>query len=90
MILTADHGNCETMKEPDGSPHTAHTTNPVPFILINSQEAYGLRETGKLADISPTVLDLMDIKPPKEMDGESMLVKKTDIQYVETALQKHQ
>jgi 2,3-bisphosphoglycerate-independent phosphoglycerate mutase len=90
MILTADHGNCETMMEPDGSPHTAHTTDPVPLILVNPPEAFELKSGGKLADIAPTVLDIFNIVPPKEMDGRSLLLKKTDLVYNETAVQKSQ
>lgn len=78
MILTADHGNAECMIDPDtGKVHTAHTTNPVPFVLINSKEPHKLAEGGKLADIIPTMLDLLDIKVPGEMDGKSLLVKQT-------------
>lgn len=80
MILTADHGNAECMIDPEtGEPHTAHTTNPVPFVLINSKITYDLVNNGKLADLIPTVLDLFEIPPPKEMDGKSLLVKKTNL-----------
>ena len=64
-LLIADHGNCETMMNPDGSPHTAHTTNPVPFILID-KDIKSIKN-GILGDISPTILKLMGIKQPKEM-----------------------
>lgn len=80
MLLTADHGNAECMIDPEtGEPHTAHTTNPVPLVLINSDLDYDLATDGKLADLIPTVLDLMDIMPPQEMSGKSLLVKKTDL-----------
>ena len=61
MFLCADHGNAEQLiDEETGAPFTAHTTNPVPFILINADEKYGLREGGCLADIAPTLIELMD------------------------------
>ena len=64
-ILIADHGNCETMMNPDGTPHTAHTTNPVPFILID-KEIKSIKN-GILGDIAPTILKLMGVDQPKEM-----------------------
>ncbi len=73
MLLTADHGNCETMIDPDsGGPHTAHTINPVPVVLIGGPEEGSLRD-GRLADVAPTVLALMDLPPPPEMTGENLL-----------------
>ncbi|MGD9580202.1 MAG: 2,3-bisphosphoglycerate-independent phosphoglycerate mutase [Vampirovibrionia bacterium] len=76
MILTADHGNAECMVDPiTGEPHTAHTTNPVPFVLINADKDYGVAKTGKLADLIPTVLDIMNIDKPDDMDGASLIVK---------------
>ena len=59
-----------------GKPHTAHTTNPVPFILVNYDDAYTLREGGCLADIAPTLLQIMDLEQPAEMTGKSLLIKK--------------
>ena len=56
-------------------PWTAHTTNPVPFILINGPEGVGLKEGGRLCDIAPTLLELLEIEQPKEMTGESLLIK---------------
>ncbi|MEQ6249691.1 2,3-bisphosphoglycerate-independent phosphoglycerate mutase [Sulfitobacter sp. HNIBRBA3233] len=74
MIVTADHGNCETMIDPDtGGPHTAHTLNPVPVVLVGGPEGARLR-SGRLADLAPTVLALMGITPPPEMTGESLIV----------------
>ncbi len=71
-MVTADHGNSESMTQSDGSPMTAHTTNPVPFILCGAGEQ--LRE-GRLADIAPTILDVMGLEKPAEMDGQSLIVK---------------
>jgi 2,3-bisphosphoglycerate-independent phosphoglycerate mutase len=73
MIVTADHGNCEMMIDPEtGGPHTAHTTNPVPVALIGGPEGARLR-AGRLADLAPTLLDLMSITPPDEMTGHSLV-----------------
>jgi 2,3-bisphosphoglycerate-independent phosphoglycerate mutase len=73
MIVTADHGNCETMIDPDtGGPHTAHTLNPVPVILVGGPEGAVLRD-GRLADLAPTLLQLMGLELPPEMTGESLL-----------------
>ncbi|MCX7645548.1 MAG: 2,3-bisphosphoglycerate-independent phosphoglycerate mutase [Rhodobacteraceae bacterium] len=72
-IVTADHGNCETMIDPEtGGPHTAHTTNPVPVILVGGPQGARLAD-GRLADLAPTVLDLMGIEPPPEMTGRSLI-----------------
>ena len=77
LFICADHGNCEQMLNYEtGEPHTAHTTNPVPFILYNYDPSYTLREGGRLCDIAPTLLQIMDLPQPKEMTGESLLVKK--------------
>ncbi len=74
MIVTADHGNAESMfVEETHSPQTAHTTNPVPFVLI-SDKKYNLRGEGALCDIAPTVLDIMGIEKPSEMTGSSMII----------------
>lgn len=75
MLLTADHGNCDMMVDPEtGAPHTAHTLNPVPVILIGGPPGARLRDGGKLADLAPTLLALMDLDQPAEMTGESLLV----------------
>jgi len=70
-LLIADHGNCETMINPDGTPHTAHTTNPVPLILIDKE--LNSIKNGILGDIAPTILDLMGVDQPKEMTQQSLL-----------------
>jgi 2,3-bisphosphoglycerate-independent phosphoglycerate mutase len=70
-LLIADHGNCETMMNPDGSPNTAHTTNPVPFILIDDE--IKTIKSGILGDIAPTILDLMGLKQPEDMTQHSLL-----------------
>ncbi|WP_127901191.1 2,3-bisphosphoglycerate-independent phosphoglycerate mutase [Solirhodobacter olei] len=73
MIVTADHGNCEVMVDPvTGGPHTSHTTNPVPVILVGGPEGAKLHE-GRLADLAPSLLDLMQIAPPEEMTGKSLI-----------------
>ena len=71
ILLIADHGNCETMMNPDGSPHTAHTTNPVPFILID-KEIKSIN-SGVLGDIAPTILELIGVNQPTEMTQKSLL-----------------
>ena len=74
MIVTADHGNCETMVDPvTGGPHTAHTTNPVPVILVGGPEGAKLRSGGRLADLAPSLLELMGLEQPTEMTGKSLL-----------------
>ncbi len=73
LLVTADHGNCELMRDPETSgPHTAHTTNPVPLVLLGARNRTLLAE-GCLADIAPTLLELMDLPKPAEMTGVSML-----------------
>ena len=77
MFICADHGNAEQLVDYEtGDPFTAHTTNPVPFVLVNADPAYGLREGGCLADIAPTLIELMGMEQPKEMTGNSLLVRK--------------
>ena len=75
IIVTADHGNCEVMVDPvTGGPHTAHTLNPVPVVLVGGPAGAELRN-GRLADLAPTLLDLMAIAPPPEMNGRSLIVR---------------
>lgn len=75
IIVTADHGNCEVMVDPvTGEPHTAHTLNPVPVILVGGPAGVTLRN-GRLADLAPTLLDLMGVAPPPEMNGRSLIVR---------------
>ena len=76
MFICADHGNAEQLVDYEtGAPFTAHTTNPVPFILVNADPAYKLRENGCLADIIPTMIELMGMEQPAEMTGKSLLIK---------------
>lgn len=72
-LITADHGNADKMMEPDGSPFTAHTTNQVPLIAVGVEGK--LTEGGVLADLAPTMLDIMEVPQPAEMTGKSLLVK---------------
>jgi 2,3-bisphosphoglycerate-independent phosphoglycerate mutase len=73
LLVTADHGNCEMMRDPaTGGPHTAHTTNPVPVLLLGGGNA-GLSDAGRLCDIAPTLLELMGLPQPPEMTGVSLL-----------------
>ncbi|HET7710739.1 MAG TPA: 2,3-bisphosphoglycerate-independent phosphoglycerate mutase, partial [Thermoanaerobaculia bacterium] len=76
-LITADHGNCELMfDEKTGQPHTAHTTNPVPLILVDEQKRFGtLRKHGTLANVAPTILDILNIAQPAEMTAESLLTR---------------
>lgn len=77
MFICADHGNAEQLVDyVTGAPFTAHTINPVPFILVNYDKEYTLREGGCLADIAPTLIEMMGMEQPVEMTGKSLLVKK--------------
>ena len=76
VILTADHGNADKMKNEDGTPFTAHTTNPVPCVVIGAGNDFTLREGGVLSDLVPTMFELMGIPQPKEMTGKSLIVRK--------------
>jgi len=80
MLITADHGNAEMMIDPvTGGPHTAHTTNPVPFIVVSEDaQNFSLRADGSLQDISPTILGMLGFPQPKEMTGHDLRVRKTD------------
>ena len=81
LLITADHGNAECMRDDKGNPWTAHTTNPVPFILIEGEgrkipghgNDVALRSDGKLADVAPTILDILQISQPAEMTGKSLI-----------------
>jgi 2,3-bisphosphoglycerate-independent phosphoglycerate mutase len=76
LFICADHGNAEQLVDYEtGAPFTAHTTNQVPFILVNADPSYKLREGGCLADIVPTIIELMGRKQPAEMTGKSLLIK---------------
>jgi 2,3-bisphosphoglycerate-independent phosphoglycerate mutase len=70
-LITADHGNADVMRAPDGSPHTAHTTNPVPLIIVGADVKL---KSGRLCDIAPTMLELMGYEKPAEMTGESLII----------------
>ena len=73
LLVTADHGNCEMMRDPvTGGPHTSHTTGPVPILAMGAGDKAKLRD-GRLADIAPTLLELMGLPQPKEMTGGSLL-----------------
>ncbi|PYP72464.1 MAG: 2,3-bisphosphoglycerate-independent phosphoglycerate mutase [Gemmatimonadetes bacterium] len=73
LLITADHGNCELMIDPvSGGPHTAHTTNPVPFLIVDPDDGHALRHGGSLQDVGPTLLHLLDIEPPPEMTGRDL------------------
>ena len=73
LVITSDHGNVESMKEENGDPDTAHTNNPVPFIICN--ENYKLKPTGSLRDVVPTIIDMYEISKPNDMTGESLIIK---------------
>ncbi|MEG0191319.1 MAG: 2,3-bisphosphoglycerate-independent phosphoglycerate mutase, partial [Lachnospiraceae bacterium] len=77
MFICADHGNAEQLVDYETQePFTAHTINPVPFVLVNAARSWGLREGGCLADIAPTLIELMGMEQPKEMTGTSLLISK--------------
>ena len=74
VLITADHGNAEQMQDENGEPFTAHTTNPVWLVLVDdSRKGAVLREGGRLADIAPTMLKMLGLAQPQEMNGESLL-----------------
>ncbi len=74
-LVTADHGNAEKMLEADGvSPHTAHTTNPVPLVVTDPEAT--LREGGEIADLAPTVLQMLGIEQPSDMSGEALVKRR--------------
>ncbi|HEX6600580.1 MAG TPA: 2,3-bisphosphoglycerate-independent phosphoglycerate mutase, partial [Gemmatimonadaceae bacterium] len=73
LLITADHGNCEMMIDPEtGGPHTAHTTNPVPFLVVDHREPVGLRDGGALCDVGPTILHMLGLEQPAEMTGRDL------------------
>jgi 2,3-bisphosphoglycerate-independent phosphoglycerate mutase len=73
LLVTADHGNCEMMIDPaTGGPHTAHTTNPVPFLVVDGEAKHGLRDGGALCDVGPTILRLFGLEQPAEMTGRDL------------------
>jgi 2,3-bisphosphoglycerate-independent phosphoglycerate mutase len=75
LLITADHGNCEMMIDPTtGGPHTAHTTNPVPFLLIDDGAPTALRSGGALCDVGPTVLAMLGVTRPEAMTGRDLRV----------------
>ncbi len=77
-LVTADHGNCELMRDPEtGGPHTAHTTNPVPLVLVGGSEGQTLRN-GRLADLAPTLLFMMGVDQPEEMTGRNLIADAGD------------
>jgi 2,3-bisphosphoglycerate-independent phosphoglycerate mutase len=71
FVIIADHGNADKVLNPDGSPHTSHTLNPVPMIVISGDVKF--LKDGKLADVAPTILDLLDIEQPIQMTGKSLI-----------------
>jgi 2,3-bisphosphoglycerate-independent phosphoglycerate mutase len=75
LLITADHGNCEVMIDPEtGGPHTAHTTNPVPFVVLDPTGDRPLRGAGALCDVGPTILSMLGIDSPSEMTGTDLRV----------------
>jgi 2,3-bisphosphoglycerate-independent phosphoglycerate mutase len=78
LVVTADHGNAEMMRDPEtGEPHTAHTTNPVPFVVVNPPAWVGRVEKGRLCDIAPTLLDILGLPIPPAMTGRSLVAADT-------------
>ena len=76
MFICADHGNAEMLIDENGDPWTAHTTNPVPFLIVNADPSFSLKEGGCLANIVPTMIEMMGMEKPAEMTGESLIVRK--------------
>ena len=76
LLVTADHGNCEQMKDEHGNPHTAHTTNPVPLDYFNDRDrAVSLAPGGRICDVAPTMLELLGLPKPEAMTGRSLVVR---------------
>jgi 2,3-bisphosphoglycerate-independent phosphoglycerate mutase len=81
LVVTADHGNAEMMRDPEtGEPHTAHTLNPVPFVVVNPPTQIGHLENGRLSDIAPTLLDILHLTKPAAMTGHSLLSSTAGLQ----------
>jgi 2,3-bisphosphoglycerate-independent phosphoglycerate mutase len=74
LLITADHGNCELMRNPDGTPNTAHTTNLVHLIYVSADASDYRCEDGILADVAPSLLALLDLKKPDEMTGHNLVL----------------
>ncbi|HEV2711737.1 MAG TPA: 2,3-bisphosphoglycerate-independent phosphoglycerate mutase, partial [Gaiellaceae bacterium] len=74
-LVTADHGNAETMLDGDGKPHTAHTSNPVPLVLTDTRGSFFAENGGELADLAPTALGLLGLEPPLQMVGKNLTVR---------------
>ena len=75
LVITADHGNAEMMRDPQtGEPHTAHTINPVPFIIVNPPRDVRFLHDGRLSDVAPTLLDILGLPKPAAMTGRSLIV----------------
>jgi 2,3-bisphosphoglycerate-independent phosphoglycerate mutase len=75
LVITADHGNCERMLSADGKqPHTAHTLNVVPVVMVNGPRRISGLRSGRLADVAPTLLDIMDLQQPEEMTGRTLII----------------
>ena len=73
LLVTADHGNCELMIDPEtGGPHTAHTTSPVPLVVLDPDEPRPLRGGGALCDVGPTILHMLGLEQPSEMTGKDL------------------
>jgi 2,3-bisphosphoglycerate-independent phosphoglycerate mutase len=76
LVVTADHGNAEMMRDPEtGEPHTAHTLDPVPFVVVNPRAPIGRLADGRLADVAPTLLDLLGLPQPAAMTGRSLFIR---------------
>ena len=82
LVITADHGNAEMMRDAEtGEPHTAHTLNPVPFVVVNPPRAIGRLEDGRLADVAPTLLDILGLAKPSAMIGHSLIAAPATARY---------
>jgi 2,3-bisphosphoglycerate-independent phosphoglycerate mutase len=73
LLITADHGNAEKMRDGNGNVHTAHTLNPVPFVLVDDTRKDAVLHPGILADIAPTILEILGVSKPEKMTGRSLL-----------------